>query len=276
MAPMVEPRIERVREERLSGVPFALDSYSLPERSAEFPRVTIERECERRYFISRAALEETIEVERLNHVVITQSYLDRSAGAVALAILPAIRRDIFIGGDTAITQVRIRETYERSSGNYRHDLVVKMKCPLHGVTEREEITVLLDEDGYRRLFECVEGWSVIKNRYRLPFMVSGVEYYLEVDIPIALTQRGETQKPPGREFAIIDVETPSDSCTIEFTARQLAHPILSRALDISDDTPELADLRKPISWRRLGEKGFDKRARRALDKLHSIAQERFS
>jgi hypothetical protein len=235
----------------------------LPDRTS----LQVACERERRYFVPLEALDKVVDLDRLEHDVITQSYLSAEGGAVLVALLHTFGWSPPTD-QHAFTQARIRETYERSAGRFTHELVVKLKHPDDHPTERLEITLPLDERAYERLAPLTVGWRVVKQRHHLMESARG-GFQLEIDTLIALTRDGESVRPPGEQFAIIDCEVADRKDLARLVSRRTKHPILSRCIDISPDVSDRDEQRKPLSWRRLAEKGFDKRARRALTELHA-------
>ncbi|MFM1848570.1 MAG: hypothetical protein RL417_2044 [Pseudomonadota bacterium] len=258
-------KIEIIRNASRDDPP--LFAASLPARE-EGLRIQIGRESERRYFIPVARLGEVVDLSELDHKIIRQSYLSREAGEVGLVFLGLSRYGTVLDQESVVTQLRIRETYSRSSGEYSYDLVIKVKNEDHLPTEREEISLAIDLATFDRLHSFCDGWTLTKARYGFPVGSSSLELAIEIDILLCLERGRERVASPGAGFAIVDVEVANRRLMASLVGGENEHPLLKRCLDISDDQAELGELRKPLSWRRLGERGLDKKARRAIEALH--------
>lgn len=238
-------------------------------RAPSLHGVNVECERERRYFVPRTALDDVVNLRRLDSVIVTQRYLSLESGSLVVALLSAFGVSN-VKPNHVVTQARLRETRPHRERHVTRELAVKLKHRECDPIERLEITVPLDRVSFERLVPLVNGWTIVKQRYSLPCEIgSGRTHTFEIDSPLGVTRSGQMVKPPGECFAIIDLELDHRTTMRRGGLARPEHPLLDVCVDISADMHDRAELRKPLSWRRLGEKGFDKRARHAIEGLHA-------
>jgi len=271
-------------------VPSAATSFpveaTFSRALSAFRPATLATESERRYFIPREALESLLPLHTLPATRISQRYVARDVGEVILALTTELDGEAVLPEHAEVKQVRLRESHPES-GEARYELVIKARLSGDLSIARRELTVPLGAATFRRLCRQASGGVVIKDRFSVPASLSpdsplprsvrreAASLQLEIDLPIAVQHGRHAQSLAALDFAMIDLEVTDKRLMGLIASGQVGVALIDRAIDVSADLPEMHALRKPLSWRRLAERGIDKSTRRAVSNLRSLHEARF-
>lgn len=234
---------------------------------ATLPTRFLEREV--KFFMPIDELRQWLQFDQLETLELRQRYFPASLLSNAEAIVRT-RYGLELPEKISPVQARLRETIGVSGTSYCLELKGAKYGPPGKAIERMEIPLPLTKEAFEVLSAFATDGTIIKTRYQVPGTIEDrhglqIPVIAQIDV-IALAHKAENSKDRYvGSFATVDIELPDKSLLKRLRNGHHSFEFLRHgAVDLALQDDEVVHA---VSNNRLGRKGFDDKARHAIDRL---------
>lgn len=269
-----QPKVDNESDQfDLSSAEFKSAPRSRADKFEEL-KFNVPREIEAKYFITRQALENEVDLGKLEHQRISQSFIPRSLLAEAVHVVKehGLLKSLPEKMPFDVSYARIRRVKEGDERIY----FFTIKGPKDANLARAEIEVEIPKSLYRELMPLATDGTVKKDRYILPGSTWNEDKHrvsltkgAEIDIITHLGSGNNFRRLSSSEtqFALVDVEFRSAAQRNHFHDGH--HTLRFLKLSGIELSPTDSELGKYLTMRYMGRNGVDRNVQEALEDLFS-------